>query len=469
MFKYNTRVLLPDRAISKIGELKLGQGVAGDGVNTVKGITHLEKPIGPVFKVNHTHIGGHTPIFTTRGWAMCQIEGASNYPCLDIVELVEGMEIITDIGSEDVTTLEELSEEDALELGEFVEISLDSNHTFYADDYLVHNKGGSSQPEQTTTIQKSEPPAYLQPFLTDIAEKAQGAFGQVPQGGFSGDLVSPVNPLQTEALGIQEGIARGLGGFGDTTGQIADLQAQRVLSGDILAPLSERFDPRSAGTEGVIQAALDPVQDRLLEQIIPGIQSQAIQEGAFGGTRQDVTTGSALQDFTREAGNIAANIEFQDFARQEDQRFNDLLSIREFGPELEKINQAAALTAPEIANQGVQQELLPATLLGQAGEASRLFGQDEIDNLYQQYVLGTQTPFVGLDQYAALVNGTALGGTSTLTGPRSAGISSGGGGIGGAIAGGLGGVGIGSALGLAPLGPAGIALGLLGAGAGFFG
>lgn len=448
MFKSNElKVLLTDSTEVLFGALELGDVLQGQGSgNRVVAITQTYDAECTMHAINGRHgIGAAVPIATTTGWkAVSPGLAMVRYPYLDITQLMQGDDLICPQGEiEAVTSIEQVADGDE---DIKYEISLDGDHTFFVNGMLVHNKGGSSAPSTTTTVQKNEPPAYLQPYLTDIANQAQSAYNQVPQGGFQGNLVAPVDPRQTEALELQENIARGLGGFGDTTNQIANQQAQRVLSGDILAPISERFNPQSYDTSSVLAAALDPVQERLTEQIIPGIQSQAIQSGAYGGTRQDVVTGQALQDFSREANNIAAGLSYQDFARTEDQRLQDLLSVREFAPELEKLNQAAALTSPELANQGLQQNLTQSQLLGQVGQTDRLFGQDAIDEAYQRYILDTQTPFAGLDQYAGLVNGVTTGGTSTLTGPRSAAASSGGGALGGAIGGGLAGYGLASSI-----------------------
>jgi len=458
MFRYGTLVSTAGHGKEEIQLMGKAMALSGMG-----GVTNLleEKEVHSVsstdlYRVNRIVVGGTVLFMTADGWAAVDPGRAKEqYPDFDIIPLTLGHTLITEGGEEEVTTLRPLSSSPDKEL--CCEISLDGNNTFYANGYLVHNKGGSSAPSTTTTVQKSEPPKYLQPYLTDIAQKAQQAYGQVPQGGFSGNLVADVDPLQRESLALQENVARGLEGFGDSTAAIAQQQTDRILSGDILAPINERFDPRSADTAGVIQAALDPLRQELTEQIIPGIQSQAIQQGAYGGTRQDVVTENALRDFSREAGNIAAGINYQDFARTEDQRFNDLLSIREFGPELEKINQAAILTAPEIQNQAVQQSLLPSTILNQVGSTERLFEQDLLDEAYNEYLLSLQTPFAGLGDYAGIVSGIPSGqittGTANAIQPR------GGSTFGNVLSGGLGGLGIASALSLSNPLTAGLGIG----------
>lgn len=447
-------VTLSDGTPCQLSKVQLGDWLRGEtSLNRVVGIRLILKDL-PTFTT------GRLPEFTVdqlikvnEKWGAVAPSLVSDlYPDLSILALIDGLTIDFEGEGEPV----ELESCDRTTAKQFIEFELDGDHTFFLNGYLVHNKGGGASVPANTT-QTVNPPKFLVPFLQDIAQKAQDAYGQVPQGGFTGDLVAGVDPRQQEALSMQESIARGLGSYGGDTNAIAQQQLNRVLSGDILAPANERFTPQSALNAGVYDAALDPIKRSLTEDIIPGIQSQAINQGAYGGTRQDVVQNQALRTYDETAQRTLTNLAAADFARTEDQRLQDLLSIRQYAPELEKINQAAALTVPELQNQALQQSLMGSSLLGEVGQAERLFSQDQLDNLYQQYVLATQTPFAGLDQYAGIIAGTPQGSVSTLSGGGTQSQSNP---LMGAISGGLGGVSLGSALGLAPLGPAGIALGL---------
>lgn len=429
-----------------LSQLSVGDKVKGiSQINTVKRITHTALHPAIVLINNDLPISVEQPIYSSDGeWY------TYNRPVDNVSDklLDKGDQVYHMIrGHRRVRDFQPLHDKDS---SVAIELELDGDHTFIANGYILHNKGGGGGGNQTT-VQKSEPPAYLKPFLKDIANKAQDAFEEVPQGGFSGDLTADPTGDQLTAIQRQKDVANTLGNFGDSTGQLAQRQADMVLNDEFRAPLNNDFNPQSAETAGVIDASIDPIQQRLTEQIIPQIQSQAIQDGAFGGRRQDVATDSALQDFSREATNTAARINFEDFSRTEEQRFGDHLAQMQLTPELLKLEQAAALTAPELQNLGVQQQLLPSQILGSAGQRERLFAQDSIDEAYQRYLLSTQTPFAGLDQYASIVAGTPSGQTSTLTGPRS-----GGGGGSGVLSGALGGAGLAYGAGSA---------GLLGAGA----
>ncbi len=442
------RVIMEDSTTKALVEVKLGDMVAGP-----KG----PRPVTTLFKTrepNALHVLNDRLILASSALVKSDLAdiwlavdptlAREEYPTLSIKQLRIGDFVTTLFGAERVSELVRIQHDEPPEV---LTLGLQGpENAFYLNKYLVHNKGGGSS--GGTTVQTTEPPKFIQPYLKDIAGKAQDAFSLVPEGGFQGQLLAGVDPKQQEALGTQEDVARGLGtsGFGSQTQALADQNFQRILGGDILAPLSERFQSQSQDTSALIQASLDPVQDRLVNQIIPGIQSQAIQGGAFGGSRQDAVTGQALQDFSREAGNISAGINFSEQARTEDQRFQDLLSIREFAPELERINQAALLSTPSVADAAVQQQLLSGALLGEVGAADRGFAQQGLDAGYQQFLVDSASPFAGLDQYASILAGLPVGQTTTATGGGGGG--GGGGGLAGGLSGALGGLGAAGALGL---------------------
>lgn len=322
-------------------------------------------------------------------------------------------------------------------------------------------KGGSSSGTTSggTTIQKTEPPAYLQPYLTDIASKAQAAYGQVPTGGFSGQLVATPTPGQLSAVDAQKTIAQNLtnSGFGNTTMDAANSQAQKLASGFYTAPLNNTFNPTALDTTAITNASIAPVLDKLQNTIIPTLQSNAISSGAYGGSRYFADMGQQINDnFTKEAANIAAQLGYGEQVRQQDQAFKGWQTNQQLSPELFKAEQAAALATPELTNSGVQQLLTPSSILNQAGTQEQLWNQDQLDQAYQQYLLDVAGPFAGLDQYASIVGGMPTGSTttSTSTAPRTNSSF-----LSGALGGGLGGYGLASALSLSNPWTAGLALG----------
>jgi hypothetical protein len=332
--------------------------------------------------------------------------------------------------------------------------------------------GGSSGPSSTTSITKTDPPAYLQPYLTDIATKAQGAYNQVPQGGFTGDLVATPNANQTGAVNQTLAKAGSLdaGGFGADTSGIASTLANKVNTGAYTAPASNTFTSTNLATPSLIDSYLQPVQARLQNEILPSLTSQAVSQGAYGGSRY--ATEAAVQvnnEFTTTAANIASQLGYGEGVRHDANALDVFKTNQGLYPELFKQENAAAGLQPSIASAGVTNSLLPQQLTASAGNQQQLWAQDLLDQAYQQYVLSTQTPFAGLGEYANTVNGGAMGGVSSTSGT---GVRPSGGGVGGFISGGLGGAASGAAIGSVIPGVgtvAGAILGgLLGGGSSFF-
>ena len=447
LIRQNTKVELENGDLISIGDVKIGDRIKGFiGFNKVRGVKHTLNHCS-LWEVHENLVGitSDQPIMTTDGWA-CVAAGTGRvaHPYLkELHQLKQHMSLITDSGEVPCEYLTGLDESEELTC---VELEVDGDHTFFVNGHLCHNKGGGGSSGSTTNITKTDPPAYLQPFLTDIATQAQSAYQQVPTGGFSGQLVASPTSAQLTALQQQKDIANSLGGFGAQTQQIAQQQGDKVLSGSYTAPANNQFTQTNIGTEDAVNAYLNPVKKQLQEQIIPTLQGQAIKDGAYGGSRYFNELGTQIdQNYTQKAADIAAQIGYGEQVRLDDQRFQNFTNNQALLPELMKLEQAAALTAPELATSGVNQQLLPSSLLSSAGQAEQLFNQDVLDQAYQQYLLDIAGPFAGLDQYASIVAGVPMGGTSTTTG-TAARPSGGSSFLSGALGGGLGAYGLASAI-----------------------
>ena len=132
---------------------------------------------------------------------------------------------------------------------------------------------GGSTPSDTTTTTKPFP--AQEKALTELFGMSQAAFDAGPQQFYPGQTVADqgFNTLAGQQLGLDAaGIQGGLG-----------MQAAQNLSA--------AFDPTSAQSQSII----NPLVANLQSQILPGIGSQAIQQGAFGGDRQRIQEQSAAE------------------------------------------------------------------------------------------------------------------------------------------------------------------------------
>ncbi len=111
---------------------------------------------------------------------------------------------------------------------------------------------------------------------------------QQPFEMFSGQMYAGMDPLQREALGMQEAYARGLGGMMDP--------AMGAWQSMLTAP-DVASNPY---VQGMLEQQGSLLNRNLQENILPGIQTGAIGAGQLGGSRQGVAEGIAARG-TQEA------------------------------------------------------------------------------------------------------------------------------------------------------------------------
>lgn len=102
--------------------------------------------------------------------------------------------------------------------------------------------GGSSG---GTTVQKYEPPAYLQPYLEDEANRA-AELGKTPLSYFSGQTYAGFSPETESALGLQT--SRAMAGSPVTAAMQDELT--KTLGGYYLDPTSNPAFQHAAGNIG---------------------------------------------------------------------------------------------------------------------------------------------------------------------------------------------------------------------------
>ncbi len=166
--------------------------------------------------------------------------------------------------------------------------------------------GGGNQ----TTVQKSDPPAYAQPFLTDVLQTAYRN-SQTPPAYYPGQTFLGPTQGQLDAFGQQFDYANsvfgganapkfgeatnalsqnltGTGGLGQLSSQITPFAGQQLTQG-FGSPLSQAsgFDtsaafnraltgtPDYAGLQGSIDAANAPILRQFNEELLPQLNQRA--------------------------------------------------------------------------------------------------------------------------------------------------------------------------------------------------
>tara|TARA_R100000458_G_C8278479_1_gene254699 strand:+ start:15165 stop:15905 length:741 start_codon:yes stop_codon:yes gene_type:complete len=210
--------------------------------------------------------------------------------------------------------------------------------------------GGGS----TTTTTK--PFKQQRMALSRLFDTAEDLYEQGPDQFFPGQSLASVSP---DTLAAQE-MARGA------------IEGQQQIADANRAALSGMLDPNSAAG----RAATQPFIDRLQKQILPGIGSTAIRQGAFGGSRQRIQE--------EEAGAKVADAATQAILR----------------------NQANAMRFVPSAQASM---LAPSRTLDALGRAAQGREQMEIQDAMRRFQYAQQAPQTALDRLASRITGTSLG------------------------------------------------------------
>ena len=287
------------------------------------------------------------------------------------------------------------------------------------------SKGGGGG--TTQTVQKADPWAGQQPYLTNLYSEAQRLYEQGPQQFFPGQTYA--QPTAAQLVAEQMAAQSALGG------QTAVAQSTvPALQQQLAGPAGLASNPFLAGAA---EAAIRPLYGQaqgLLQQARRG----ATQAGQLGGTRQAILEQGVIGDYLQRAGDITA------------QMYGDA-----YGQTLEAQSRALGL-APTIMPSLVQ----PAQTLAGVGATQQARQQQAIDEARARFEFGQQAPSQALSRYANIVAGSILPGTTTgmTIGPGgSSGMGSALGAVGGGTFGYMGGEILGTAIG-GPLGMIGGAI-----------
>lgn len=128
--------------------------------------------------------------------------------------------------------------------------------------------------------------------MVDFIDLALQEYDQGPREFFPGETVAALDPNiiagQNDILGAVD-VQRQLGDIGaQAAGELAGGGAGFIEGFDLPDQVGFGID------QGLQDATLNPVMRELENRILPGIQQNATQQGAFGGTRMNNQVGSAL-------------------------------------------------------------------------------------------------------------------------------------------------------------------------------
>lgn len=288
---------------------------------------------------------------------------------------------------------------------------------------VAEAKGGGGG--STTTVQKADPWAGQQGYLTDVFSKAQQQYNTQRPEYYPGPTVVPYSAETNAALNMQT--QRALAGSPIT--QAAQNQLVDTMAGNYLGSNPGMAALRGAASGDYVGANpyIDSVVDRALGKTRSAVDSQFAAGGRYG-------SGLHKIGMTEAMGDTAANLYGANYAQE---RANQLQAANQLGTlyDAERQKQMQAmLFAPQMA----EQDYVDAQHLAAVGGAREQLSQEQLADQVARWNFNQNRDADALARYNALIQGN-YGGTSSTTSPyyqnRTGGIL--GGALGGAQIGGM--------------------------------
>lgn len=324
-----------------------------------------------------------------------------------------------------------------------------------------------SKKKQTTTYnntQTTAPASWVAPGLSQVGGMVTDALGQIQNiSPYTGEFVAtrPQDELDS-ILALYDQSQQTAAQMQDfLTNAMTSYNTQQPTFGTTL-PTAEWIAPDPMDLTDAVNAAVHPVRQNLLEEILPSIKSSALESGAYTGDRaMGVVPGQAIAASDEAMQRIAAEMAYNDYQARTDR---DLLAFnalqdrllggyqadteRQLG--LADVMTSRMQTLPDLAQAIMLMSTSQGDLERLGSDLSLGNSQAFIDNELAKLNYAYNEPFMGLDTATALLRSLGDGyGTTTSSGKEKTVTKTGGA---GPIIGGLAGI-------------AGMALGIPGVGA----
>lgn len=241
---------------------------------------------------------------------------------------------------------------------------------------------------QETTSQ-AQPWGTAQPYMRDVLSQAQNQYyGYNPQY-YPGNQVAGFTPAGLAGQNYLQGYAGSVQPYLNT--------AQR--SNAFLMNPNQLDVARNKYVSGNVQQAQNQITDNLMSNVLPTIRAQYRRGQPFGGSREEIAVGNAVEGTARAMGDTAAQM-YGDAYRQN----------------MSGMLQAQGLS-PNMASLG----MLPGTIMGDVGAQQQQLNQARINAAKQAWDYYQQLPLQKLGAYGNFA--TVAGGMGQTTTQETPGAS----------------------------------------------
>lgn len=285
---------------------------------------------------------------------------------------------------------------------------------------------GSSSPQTTTTVNKTELPAWLNEasqknlsIADQIAAQPYQAYGGNTVAGLAPDTMAAWDYARS-GVGATDGLYNAAA---NTAGNVAGFQPQNVTAPTILnADFENTFNRYLNPYINTVEQGALAAGQRALTQNLNGISDNAARAGAFGGSRQGIMEGVATADSARQMAELSGQLRSQGFDRalgvmQADQnrQMQAALANQSAGLQGAGLNLNAANMMSNFAGQQQQSRAMDTALLESIGKQDQAQQQRLLDDAYARFLEQRNYPIDMLNLRLGATSATPYGGTQTQT------------------------------------------------------
>lgn len=231
---------------------------------------------------------------------------------------------------------------------------------------------GGKQKTQEQVV-KNEAPAYLQPYLTQVAGDAQRLYQTRqtnPLQYYPNNTVAPMSAETEQALQAQAQLA-GQGG------------ASRAAAGNLQSTLSGDFLNANPYIDNVVNSSLRSLGEQYTNVVNPALQSTFASSGRYGSGAQASAFGQAADAFAKTAGDTASNIYYQNYNNER-------------GRQMQAAGLAPSIDAARYTD---------AAQLAQVGTARENYAQNLINEEVNRYNFNQNQQGMNIDEFIARLSG----------------------------------------------------------------
>jgi hypothetical protein len=284
--------------------------------------------------------------------------------------------------------------------------------------------GGGGGTTSTGTTYTSNIPEYLEPYVTKMTEatekqiyqgegfKPYQSYAQYDQArGGTGETVAGFTPMQAQAMrGIQNYQMPQQTRYGSQMAGMAGLGSMQA--GNQYARQATNPYAMQAYMSPYMEGAVAPeLREAARQSAIQGQanQAQAVQQGAFGGSRSAIIEAERQRNLAQQQGDIYGKGMQNAYQNaQQAQQFGSTLNLQGLGQGLQ-----GAQTLGQLGQQQYGQEL---GLLGQqqaTGKMQQDFEQNRLNQIVQDYATSQQYPLMQLGVLSNMLRGLPMQASTT--------------------------------------------------------